>query len=211
KAWYKEIAASFKFSELAKQKEFFKIMVATLVFNIGPKIFLPWIFEFFTQLPINIILIAMVAGIYVIVGFGMSILLGKFCDAYGRKKPLVISIILGSIGFMLVPLAVYTLNLALVFVMVVLILFILNGVPTILSAWTQDLLPSGKIGQFTGINNMSSTVNQLIGVWIGGVVYALTNGNIAWNMFIASFVFLASIPLFLTVRETLREKPAETP
>jgi len=203
KSWYKEISSSFQFAELRKQKEFFKIILATLVFNIAPKIFLPWIFEFFTKLPINMIIIAIAAGIYLFCGFGISLLLGKFCDARGRKMPLIVSIMIGSIGFMLVPLLTVTLNYILLIVVIVLILFILNGVPTILGSWTQDLLPLEKIGQFTGINNISSTINQFIGVWIGGVVYMLTGGNIAWNMCIAGFVYLASIPFFLLVKETL--------
>jgi MFS family permease len=172
--WYSDVARSFRFSELKEQKEFFKIMIATLVFNIGPKIFLPWIFEFLFG------------------GWFISLFLGKLCDKYGRKRPAILSTALGAIGFLIVPLAIFTLNVALILVMFFLLIFILNGVPTITSAWTQDLLPEGKIGQFTGINNMSSTVNQLAGAWIGGVIYALTGGNIAWNMFIAAFVFLAS-------------------
>lgn len=203
--WYSDITRSFRFSELKEQKEFFKIMIASLVFNIGPKIFLPWIFEFLTDLLdlITLELVVAVAAIYLFGGWFISLFLGKLCDKYGRKRPAILSTILGAIGFLIVPVAIYTLNFALILVMFFLIIFILNGVPTITSAWTQDLLPPGKIGQFTGINNISSTVNQFAGAWIGGVVYALTDGNITWNMFIAAFVFIASIPFFAAVKESL--------
>ncbi len=206
--WYSDIARSFRFSELKEQKEFFKIMMAMLVFNIGPKIFLPWIFEFIVDLLdlITIGLVLAVAAIYLFGGWFISLLLGKLCDKYGRKRPAILSTALGSIGFLIVPLAIATLNYALILVMFFLLIFILNGVPTITSAWTQDLLPAGKVGQFTGIYNISSTVNQFAGAWIGGVVYALTGGDIAWNMFIASFVFIASIPLFALVKESLAVK-----
>ncbi|MBN2153988.1 MAG: MFS transporter [Candidatus Lokiarchaeota archaeon] len=206
--WYSDIVRSFRFSELKEQREFFKIMMAMLVFNIGPKIFLPWIFEFLTRLLdlITLWLVISVAAIYLFGGWFISLLLGKLCDRYGRKRPAIMSIILGSIGFLIVPLAIITLNFALILIMFFLLIFVLNGVPTITSAWMQDLLPAGKIGQFTGINNISSTVNQFIGVWIGGVVYLLTGGDIAWNMFIAAFVFLASIPLFFFVKESLAVK-----
>ncbi len=206
--WYSDITRSFRFSELKEQKEFFKIMMAMLVFNIGPKMFLPWIFEFLTDLLdlITLELVIAVAAVYLFGGWFISLLLGKLTDRFGRKKPAILSTVLGSIGFLVVPLAIITLNIALIIVMFFLLIFILNGVPTITNAWMQDLLPDGKIGQFTGINNMSSTVNQFIGVWIGGVVYAFTGGNIAWNMFIAAFVFIASIPLFALVKESLPVK-----
>ncbi len=206
--WYSDIARSFRFSELKEQKEFFKIMMAMLVFNIGPKIFLPWIFEFLTDLLdlLTIGLVLSIAAIYLFGGWFVSLFLGKLCDKYGRKRPAILSTAIGSIGFLLVPLAIITLNYFLILVMFFLLIFVLNGVPTITSAWTQDLLPEGKVGQFTGINNISSTVNQFAGAWIGGVVYALTGGDIAWNMFIAAFVFLASIPLFALVKESLPVK-----
>ncbi|MEX2683924.1 MAG: MFS transporter [Candidatus Sigynarchaeota archaeon] len=203
--WYSDIIRSFRFSELKEQKEFFKIMIAMLVFNIGPKMFLPWIFEFLTVLLhlLTIELVLAVAAIYLFGGWLISLFLGKLCDKYGRKRPAILSTMLGAIGFLLVPLAIVTLNYALILVMFFLLIFNLNGVPTITSAWMQDLLPAGKIGQFTGINNISSTVNQVIGVWIGGFVYMVTNGNIAWNMFFAGLVFFLSVPLFAIVKESL--------
>ena len=205
--WYQEIANSFRFSELVKEKEFFKILIATLIFNIGSKMFLPWIFEFVSALPLDFSIIAVVLVEFIFLGFIISIFLGKLCDRIGRKKPLIISIIIGCIGFFMVPIVVATMNLVLLIIMVALILFNLNGVTTILSAWTQDLLPRGKRGQFLGINNMSSTVNQMIGVWLGGLIYSMFPSDqvtgISWQIFFATFLFLASIPFFLKVKESL--------
>ncbi|MBD3186843.1 MFS transporter, partial [Candidatus Bathyarchaeota archaeon] len=204
--WYKEIAHSFKFSELKKEWEFFKMLIATLVFNIGSKMFLPWIFEFVTALPLDFLVIGVVLLEYIFLGFGMSVLLGKLCDKYGRKKPLIYSILIGCGGFFMVPVVVTTMNIALLIISIGLMLFILNGVVTILGAWTQDLLPDEKRGQFIGINNMSNTVNQMIGVWIGGAIYGAIDQPaiaISWQVFFASFLFLASIPIFMRVKETV--------
>nr|MDO8115622.1 MFS transporter [Candidatus Sigynarchaeota archaeon] len=206
--WYSDIIKSFRFSELKEQKEFFKIMMAMLVFNIGPKMFLPWIFEFLTDLVdlLTVGLVLSIAAIYLLGGWFISLFLGKLCDKYGRKRPAILSTALGSIGFFLVPLVITTLNYALILVMFFLIIFILNGVPTITNAWMQDLLPEEKIGQFTGINNISSTVNQIIGSWIGWLILTNTSHHIEWTMFFAAFVFIASIPLFSLVKESLPAK-----
>jgi MFS family permease len=170
--------------------------------------FLPWIFEFLIYLLdlITIELVLAVAAIYLFGGWFISLFLGKLCDKYGRKRPAILFTALGSIGFLLVPLAIITLNYALILVMFFLLIFILNGVPTITSAWTQDLLPEGKVGQFTGINNISSTLNQVVGSWIGGFIYVVAYPHIEWTMFFAAFVFLASIPLFALVKESLPVK-----
>ncbi|MHA1791986.1 MAG: MFS transporter [Promethearchaeota archaeon] len=205
--WYEDVKNSFKFSELVKEKEFFKILIATLVFNMGTKMFMPWIFEFITALPINFTYIAIAIVEFVFLGFAISIIMGKVCDRYGRKKPLIFSISVGSIGFFLVPFAVETFNIILFMIVLALMLFVLTGVLTILNAWTQDLLPRNKEGQFIGINNLSSTVNQMIGVWIGGVIYGMfidRTTAISWQMFFAGFVFLLSIPLFMKIKETLK-------
>ncbi|MHA1999751.1 MAG: MFS transporter [Promethearchaeota archaeon] len=211
--WYRAIGNSFKFSELKKEKEFFKMLIATLVFNVGTKMFLPWIFEFVTALDPSFIIIGIVLLEYIFLGFTLSIILGKVCDKYGRKKPLILTILVGSVGFLMIPAVVQTMNLVLLFVAIGLILLILNGTLTILGAWTQDLLPDEKRGQFLGINNLSSTVNQMIGVWIGGVIYnmfTLKSIAIAWQMFYAVIFFIASIPIFLKIKETIEVEEVGT-
>ncbi|MHA1699782.1 MAG: MFS transporter [Promethearchaeota archaeon] len=208
--WYNAIKQSFSITELKKNKEFFKLIMATLVFNIGIKIFMPWIYEFLTNLPLSFNFILMAILIYIFGGFALSVIFGEISDRYGRKIPSIICIILGSIGFLMVPSAIKTMNLLMLFVMLILMLFLLGGFSTIVSAWTQDLLPKDKMGEFTGINNLASTANQWIGSWIGGIIYALTAGHIEWNMFYSAFVFLASIPIFMFIKETLKKGNASS-
>ena len=82
--------------------------------------------------------------------------------------------------------------------------FVLVGVlalVTPLNAWSQDLLPEDKRGKFTGILNIVNTVSQIIGSFVGGLV--ATFFGIPWIFLLGPVFFLASIPLFLKVKETV--------
>jgi MFS family permease len=83
--------------------------------------------------------------------------------------------------------------------------FVLVGVlalVTPLNAWSQDLLPVDKRGQFTGILNIVNTVSQIIGAFAGGIV--ATFFGIQWIFVLGPVFFIASIPFFMMVKETLK-------
>ncbi len=82
--------------------------------------------------------------------------------------------------------------------------FVLVGVlalVTPLNAWSQDLLPEDKRGKFTGIFNIVNTASQIIGSIAAGIV--ATFFGRPWIFVLAPIFFLASIPLFLRVKETV--------
>ena len=71
----------------------------------------------------------------------------------------------------------------------------------------QDLLPEHERGKFLGLLNIIRTVSQILGSTIGGLVatFMIIAGFIpeSFVFVFAVIFFIASIPIFLRVKETL--------
>jgi MFS family permease len=140
-------------------------------------------------------------GVGFLVLFPSVIYIGKVADKFGRKKffpPLILSI---AIAFFLVPVAQFSASLILFIILTPFMLIGLLGLNTNMHTWAQDTLPEGKKGQFYGIFNITLTVPQIVGGIIAGAISEIFG---RFNIFIlAGIFFIASIPFFLLVRETL--------
>ena len=134
--------------------------------------------------------------------FLASIYLGRLSDKFGRKRFVPISIIIVSIGFLIMPFA--SGNYILFMIGLPFVLLGVLALVTPLNAWSQDLLPEEKRGKFTGIFNIVNTVSQIIGSIVGGIV-AMVFG-IPWIFVLVPIFFLASIPVFLKVKETVNRE-----
>ena len=82
-----------------------------------------------------------------------------------------------------------------------LVLMGLLGLEVPLAAWSQDLLPEDKRGKFLGILNVVSTISQIIGATVGGIIATIY--GLVWVFAFAPIFSLGSILLFRRVRETL--------
>jgi len=138
-------------------------------------------------------------GIAFPVIFVATIYLGRLSDKFGRKRFVPISMIIVSIGYLIMPFAsgnyvLFTIGLPFVLVGVL-------SLVTPLNAWSQDLLPEDKRGKFTGILNIVNTVSQIIGSNAGAIIAIIF--GIPWIFVLGPIFFLASIPLFLRVKETV--------
>ena len=191
-------------SLLKSQKNFFKVIIATLVYQTGIGCIMAFLFPLLTSttFPFGTVdlLIAIAIGFVFLI---LSVIfLGKLADKYGRKRFLPIIILLIAIALMFIPFSIYTANLILFIVVTPFLLIGLLGLNTIINTWAQDTLPEGKKGQFYGIFNITLTIPQIIGAIVGGFV-SVTFGRP--YIFIAGAIFfLISIPLFLIVKETLK-------
>ncbi|TXT67567.1 MAG: membrane protein of unknown function [Promethearchaeota archaeon] len=189
--------------ELKKQKEFFKVLVAAAIFQTGIGAVMPLLFLFIFDLGLSTIqlLIAIAIGFGVL--FPMVIVIGKLADKFGRKKFLPLIFIIIAIAFILVPfVSTNPVNFLLFVVLIPFILIGLLGVQTIINTWAQDELPLGKRGQFYGVFNIVFTVSQFVGSYVGGFFSVLFGRPF---IFVAGAIFfLASIPFFLIVKETLK-------
>ena len=204
KKFFFELKQTFNITELRKEKEFFKILIAFVVFQSGISSVMPFLFIFIFDLGLGTMDLLLGIGIAFPIVFIATICLGKAADKFGRKKFVPLSILLVSIGFFTMPFAGIFVNKIL---FIFSLPFVLVGVLSLLiplNAWSQDLLPNEKRGKFTGIFNIVNTLSQIVGSFAGRIIATIF--GISWIFVLGPVFFMASIPLFLKVKETVKIK-----
>ena len=189
--------------EFKKQKEFYKITLAYLIFQCGIGSILPFLFIFLFSLGLTTLELLSAIGIGFPILILVTLILGKMADKHGRKKYVPVSIIIISIGVFL-TIFVHTsagVNLLLLFLTLPFILVAMLGVRTLLDTWSQDLLPEDKRGKFFGILNIVFTLSQIVGALLAGLVATIY--GLPWIFALGTVFFLVSILFFLRVEETL--------
>ena len=192
-------------SLLKEQKNFFKVILASSVYQTGIGTVMALLFPLLTSpaFPFGMVdlLIAIAVGfIFLILSV---IFLGRLADKYGRKTFLPLLILLIAIAFFFIPISIYSANLIVFIIITPFLLIGLLGLNTVINAWAQDTLPEDKKGQFYGIFNITLTIPQIIGGIVGGLISVTFDRP---YIFIGGAIFfLISIPLFLIVKETLKK------
>jgi MFS family permease len=216
--FFKDFIKIFNFKELAKNKEFLKIILAMIVYRVGIMIVMPYIMIYLTDvlgLPTLDMLIAIGAafgGMFILI-----LVIGRISDRFGRKRFLPLMIIITSVFFVGMPFVQggWTLDIYIhtptsippqvnLILLLILVPFVVNGilgVITPMQAWSQDLLPEESRGKFLGILNIVFTIPQIAGSWLGAAV--ANNYGVEYIFWLAPIFFLLSIPLFLWVKESL--------
>lgn len=202
KKFFAEIKQTFDIAELKSQKEFYKILLAFVVFQSGIASVMPFLFIFIFSLGLTTIELLLAIIIAFPILFIATLFLGKVADKFGRKKFVPLSIVIVSIGFFIIPFAGLLGDKILFMISLPFVLVGILALVTPLNAWSQDLLPIDKRGKFTGILNVVNTFSQIIGSFAGGII-AISFG-ISWIFVLGPFFFLISIPLFLKVKETVK-------
>ncbi len=208
KSFRAEIGALFNMKAVRQNKEFYKILIAYTVFSAGFFLTLTYLFLYIFDLGLSTLYILLIIGIAAPILFIIMYVLGRVADSAGRKKAIPVTISISSIGFFLIlilDLASIS-SLPLYIVAFTLLLINVLGIQTVIDAFYQDLLPTEERGKYLGVFNITQTVSQLIGVGVGIVVTTFW-GRVG-IFAIAPIFFLASIPLFLKVKETLIVKEA---
>ncbi|TXT63205.1 MAG: membrane protein of unknown function [Promethearchaeota archaeon] len=192
-------------SLLKNQKNFFRVIVATSIYQTGIGCVMAYLFPLLTDselFPFGMVDLLMAIGIgFLSLVLGV-ILLGRLADKFGRKKFMPGVILLISIAFFFIPYSITSGGLILFIVLTPFLLLGLLGLNTIINAWAQDTLPDGKRGQFYGIFNITLTVPQIIGGIFGGLVAEIFTP--IYIFIPGAIFFLISIPLFMIVKETLK-------
>ena len=203
KRFMEELRDTFNMVELKKHNEFFKFILAATIYNVATKIITIYLFNYLFNLGLETI--ELILGIIILgpIIIGFTLFLGKYIDKHGRKKPIAPILILSSIGGVLMPLAGTgdNINIFLLLIGAILILFGSICLMVPINTWRQDLLPPEKRGQFIGILNMTTTLNQIPAAFLAAII-ADTYG-VEWIFAIIPFFFLSALPLFLRVKETL--------
>jgi MFS family permease len=202
KKFFTELKQTFNLTELKSHKEFFKILLARVVFQSGISSIMPFLFIFIFDQGLETLQLLIGIAIAFPWIFIATIYLGRLSDKFGRKRFVPISMIIVSMGYLLMPFA--SGNYILFIIGLPFVLIGILSLITPLNAWSQDLLPEDKRGKFTGILNIVNTVSQIIGSFAGGIVATLF--GISWIFVLGPVFFIASIPLFLKVKETVNLK-----
>ena len=202
KKFFTELKQTFNLTELKSHKEFFKILLARVVFQSGISSIMPFLFIFIFDQGLETLQLLIGIAIAFPWIFIATIYLGRLSDKFGRKRFVPISMIIVSMGYLLMPFA--SGNYILFIIGLPFVLIGVLSLITPLNAWSQDLLPEDKRGKFTGILNIVNTVSQIIGSLAGGIVATLF--GISWIFVLGPVFFIASIPLFLKVKETVNLK-----
>jgi len=204
KKFFSELKDIFNINEVRKVKEFYKILIAFVVFQSGISSVMPYLFIFiFAQGLSTMELLIGIAIAFPIV-FIATIYLGKIADKHGRKKYVPLSLIIVSIGFFIMPFAGILASKILFMICLPFVLVGVLAIVTPLNAWAQDLLPEEKRGKFTGIFNIVNTLSQIIGSFAGGLIFMIF--GLSWIFIAAPVFFFLSIPLFLKVKETVKKE-----
>lgn len=206
KGFVSDIKESFQYEELVKNKEFFKIIIAMTIFNTGTRIITPYLFNYIFSLGLETLELVFAIIFIAPAVLGGSLALGKASDTYGRKIFVTPIILISCIGFLMVPFLTpdNILSTVLLIIAVILVMFATTCLLIPLGAWQQDLLPAGKKGQFIGILNIVSTVSQVPGALIGGLI--ADSLGINWIFAFVPIFFILSIPFFLKTKESLPEE-----
>lgn len=209
KGFFEEFKEIFNLDELKKNKEFFKIVIAYTVFNSGVFGTMTFLFNYIFDLGFETINLIIIIGIAAPIVFLVIYLLGRISDRYGRKKSIPITVICASVGFFLIPFLEMTAEpVFLLYVLAfTLILVAILGIIPVFDAFYQDYLPMDKKGKFIGIVNIVFTISQVIGTGVATIVSTFLGRP--WIFPFMAFFFIASIPLFMKVKETISRKDQE--
>jgi len=202
KKFLTELKQTFDIAELKSHKEFFKILLAFVIFQSGISSIMPFLFIFIFDQGLTTLQLLLGIVIAFPAVFVATIYLGRLSDKFGRKRFVPLSMIIVSIGYFIMPFA--SGNYILFMIGLPFVLVGVLSLVTPLNAWSQDLLPEDKRGKFTGILNIVNTVSQIVGSFAGGIVATLFGIN--WIFVLGPVFFLCSIPLFLKVKETVNLK-----
>ena len=181
-------------------KEFLKILLALLIFQCGIASIMPFLFIFIFDQGFSTLQLLLGIAFSIPALILATIFLGRLSDKFGRKRFVPISLTIVSIGYIIMPFS--SGNYILFMVGLPFVLVGVLALVTPLNAWSQDLLPEQLRGTFTGILNIVNTGSQVIGSILGGIIGILF--GIPWIFILGPVFFVASIPIFMTVKETVK-------
>ena len=198
-----ELKEIFDLEEFRRQNQFFRIVLAQTIYRAHIYVVLPFLFNYLFSLALTTFEFLIILAVSTPVILVVMMILGKIADKFGRKASVAPAIIIASIGFFMMPTALFYPQYKVIILLVTMPLVLLGllGLEVPLGAWSQDLLPEDRRGKFLGILNVVNTMSQVIGAIVGGIIATIY--GLVWVFAFAPIFSLGSILLFRRVRETL--------
>jgi len=203
KAFMVEFKDIFNLEEFRRQNQFFRIVLAQTIYRAHIYVVLPFLFNYLFSLALTTLEFLLILAVSTPVILVVMMILGKIADKFGRKTSVAPAIIIASIGFFLMPTALFYPQYRIIILLIAMPLVLLGllGLEVPLGAWSQDLLPVDRRGKFLGILNVVNTISQVIGAIVGGIIATIY--GLVWVFAFAPIFSLISILFFRRVRETL--------
>lgn len=185
-SYFKQVFGTFRLSFLSLQKDLLLVLIAITLWGVSQNIFFPYLLIYInhylgisnTQSSLIIFLAILIGGI------GAAYPLGLLVDKWGRSKVTLLAIIAEAIGLFAFSLARSTPMLILTGI---LWLAPISAWTIATSAWTKDLFPEDKRGQFGGYVIMFSVAftmvpGPLLGSWLTTTygIHTVLNGQEAF-------------------------------
>lgn len=209
-SYLSQLASSFKDSHSKLSRDLLLVLIAITLWGVAQQIFFPYLLIYINHyLHISNLQSSLIVFVAILVGgIGAAYPLGLLVDKWGRKKVTLFAIVFEAIGLFAFSLARTPIGLILTGI---LWLAPLSAWTIATSAWTKDLFPEDKRGQFGGYVIMFSVAftmvpGPLLGSWLTTTygIHTILDGQEAFIptsiifQAAAAATLLAIIPIVMT-------------
>jgi MFS family permease len=219
--YWGQIAETFQWKNLLTQRDLFLLLISLTLFMLAINTFFSYLMIYLQHyIKLSIGNSSLLVGVAIgIGGIGMAIPLGLLVDKWGRRQVAILSVLLESAGLILFSLSKSLLTLILSGIVW---LGAFTGWVIATGAWTKDLYPEEKRGQFAGyfvLFNVAFTMipGSLLGGWLAtayGIPTILDGkaGTIPTPLIFqvaAGLVLLTLIPLLIIRKKQRADQKSE--
>jgi MFS family permease len=170
-SYWSQIAGTFRLENLRANRDFFLVMCAVTLFTLAQQIFFPYLLIYLMHyIKLETLQYSILVAVAILVGgIGMAYPFGLLVDRWGRRRVAMLAVVFESVGLL-----VFSLVKSYVLLVVTGILWLAPMAAWTIAtlAWSKDLFPEDKRGQFAGYYVLFAVAfamipGPLIGGWIG--------------------------------------------
>jgi MFS family permease len=170
-SYWRQIADSFRWKNLVANREFFLVLIGISLWAVAQNIFFPYLIIYLQHyLQLDMLGSTLTIAVSILVGgIALAFPLGLLIDRWGRKPVALLSVGAETVGLLL-----FSFSRDLVWLVVTGILWLapLTAWTIATSAWSKDLFPPEKRGQFAGYYlffwvMLPMILGPLTGGWLG--------------------------------------------
>jgi MFS family permease len=168
--YWKQIADTFQLKNLLAQRDLFLLLISLTLFMLAINTFFSYLMIYLQHyVKLSVMDSSILIGVAILVGgIGLAVPLGILVDKWGRRQVAVLAVLLESAGLVLFSISR---TLPALILSGIIWLGAFTGWVISTGAWTKDLYPEEKRGQFAGyfvLFNVAFTMipGSLLGGWL---------------------------------------------